>query len=164
MDKNINKQKAQSAIAPHAGRVVRGRWVDKNSPVAQTLKKCDECALRGSCGSYLKKARCHYQIQNLKAEYKMQGALTSGDPMDLLRNIQSTIARLESVINYDEMVGEKPNKNDIKELCFLKLQVYEMVYGRSKPTTAVQVNAPQINIKDLMSELRKEPADAGDMQ
>lgn len=159
MEKSIIKNpanvKAGKALVASGGRIVRGRWIDKNSPVAQTLKPCKACPIRQGCGKFLKGARCYYQIQNLKAEYKLQGALTSGDPIDLLKNIQSTIAKLESVIYYNETVlGQQPNKNDIKELAFLKLQIYEMVYGRKPPPVAVQVNAPTIDVKKLMDEMR----------
>ena len=158
MSEEIIKQTGNAVQVAHAGKVVRGRWVDESSPVAKTLKKCVECALREGCEKFDEKYRCFYQIQNLKAEYKMQGALTSGDPRDLLKNIQATIARLESVINYDEMVGQQPKKADLKELAFLKLQVYEMVYGRRTPQVAVQVNAPQttIDVKALMKKMRGE--------
>jgi len=159
MDENINKRKGQAMQTAIGGRIVHGRNISPNSPVAKTLKKCKDCAIRGTCAKFDKAGRCFYQLQNLRAEYKMQSALTSGDPMDLLRNIQATIARLESVINYDEMVGVPPNKNDIKELAFLKLQIYEMVYGKSKPATAVQVNAPQIDVKELMQELRNKESE-----
>ncbi len=155
LKKKQGGRKGNALATAHGGRLVRGRYIKGDSPVAQTLKKCDECVLRGSCAKFLKKARCYYQIQNLQAEYKMQSALTSGDPQDLLKNIQSTIAKLESVINYDEMLGNPPNKNDIKELAFLKLQIYEMVYGRKPPATAVQVNTATIDVKGLMSELRE---------
>lgn len=162
-DKNIIKKKIQISRAlatAHAAKVVRGRWIDENSPVAQTLKKCDECAIREGCGQFIKHMRCFYQIQNIKAEYKLQGALTSGDPRDLLKSIQNDIAQLESIVKYNEMVGKQPRIQDIKELAFLKLQVYEMLYGRSKqPLTQVNVNAPSMDVKELMSTLRKKEVD-----
>jgi len=38
----------------------------------------------------------------------------------------------------------------------LKMQLFEMTHGKSKPAVAVQVNAPQVDMSKLMQELRKE--------
>jgi len=39
-------------------------------------------------------------------------------------------------------------------LAFLKLQVYEMLYGRKPIASQVNVNAPVVDVKSMMSELR----------
>lgn len=137
--------------------VVKDRWVDEKSPVAQTLKKCNDCAIRECCGKFEREKRCFYQIQNLNSSYRKVSALTSGDPRDLLADIQTTIDKLEEVIHYYGGGKRKPSKRDLKELAFLKLQVYEMLYGRKQPLLATQVNvsAPAtLDVKELMKELR----------
>ena len=148
-------KKGSATTTKHALRVVSGRYVDSKSPVAETLKKCSECAIRGGCAKFNKNARCYYQIKNLHASYKKQDALTSGDPRDLLVDIQTTIDKLEEAMRFHEEEGIMPTKNDLKELAFLKLQVYEMLYGRKPIASQVNVNAPVVDVKSMMSELRE---------
>lgn len=136
-----------------------GRSITPDSPMDKTLKKCDECTIRKICEKYKRKARCWYQIQSIHSEIIKLGAYTSGDPKDLLLDFQTTIVRLESAIRYNEVLGEPPKPKDLKDLAFLKLQIYELLYVKNAPETQVNIqqnfDAPMLDIKNLMEEMRK---------
>ena len=137
--------------------LVRGKYIEENSVMAKTLKKCSECSIRDMCDYFEADSRCFYQIRALKASYKKDGSMTSGNPRDLLIDIQTTVDKLEEVIRYNEKHGNPTSAKELKELAFLKLQIYNMVYG-GKPTQATQVNVntSTMDVKSLMAELRKE--------
>ena len=161
-DENIPKgigrveggRKGNAIATSRGGMIVRGRQISKNSPLAKTLKPCKACELGESCPDYLRGAYCKYQIDTIKGSHRMQDALISNDPVDFLRNLQSGIARLEGDIEYKRRTEGKPCLNEQKEVLFLKMQLFEMTHGKAKPAVAVQVNAPQVDMSKLMSELR----------
>lgn len=140
--------------------MTRGKRLSKDNPLSQVLNKCVECEIKDRCGKFDedKKARCFFQIANLKARYAKQDAFVSGNPSDLLVDIQTTINKYEESIRYHEDKGEQPDKDDLKELTYLKLQVFDMVYGRKTPMVATQVNvnASTMDIKELMKQMRIE--------
>ena len=151
-----NKRKAQAVMTAFGGRLVRGRYIDKDSPLAKTMTACLDCSLGRECEHFVKKGYCKYQIDTLKASKKMQNALVSDSPLDFLTNLQTGIAQLEADVEYKKRVEGKPCLNEQKEVLFLKMQLFEMTHGKSKPAVAVQVNAPQVDMSKLMQELRKE--------
>ena len=147
-------RKGNAIAASRGGMIVRGRQISKHSPLAKTLKPCKACEIAASCSDYLRGAYCKYQIDTIKGSHRMQDALISNDPVDFLRNLQSGIARLEGDIEYKRRLTDDPCLGEQKEVLFLKMQLFEMTHGKAKPAVAVQVNAQQVDMSKLMSELR----------
>ena len=140
--------------------ISRGEQISPDNPLYEILVKCNVCDIQQFCGKYKKGARCYFQIENIKAQYSKQKSITSGNPLDLLADIQTNINKLEELINYNEVKGHKNKKSDLKDLAFLKLQVYEMIYGKKQPLAVAigNIDAPQLDIKSLMAQLRKKEA------
>jgi len=135
----------------------RGERMAPGNPLTKILSKCSVCDIQQFCGKFKDNARCFFQIQNIKAQYKKQKSITSGNPLDLLADIQTNIDKLEELMRYNDEKGYKNKKSDLKDLAFLKLQVYEMIYGRKQPLAVAigKIEAPQMDVKNLMSQLRK---------
>ncbi len=165
MERNINKEardkmaaggkKSNAIVTSYGGRLVRGRYINKDSPLAKTMTACTDCSLGKSCEHFSKKGYCKWQIDTLKASKQMQNALVSDNPVDFLTNLQSGIARLEADVEYKKRIEGKLCLNEQKEVLFLKMQLFEMTHGKAKPTTQVNINAPVVDMKSLMDEERK---------
>lgn len=154
------KQMSQAVMTAKGGTLVRGRRINKDSPLAQSLTACRNCNLGKSCEDFDKKGYCKYQIETLKASHRMQDALISGDPVDFLTNLQTGIARLEADVEYKKRVSGKPCLNEQKEVLFLKMQLFEMTHGKAKTVAQVNINAPVVDMKGMLDELRKKEVKA----
>ncbi len=154
------KQKSQAVMTAKGGTLVRGRRINKDSPLALSLTACSVCNLGKSCEDFDKKGYCKYQIETLKASHRMQDALISGDPVDFLTNLQTGIARLEADVEYKKKIEGKPCLNEQKEVLFLKMQLFEMTHGKAKPVAQVNINAPVVDMRAMLDELRKKEVKA----
>ena len=156
-----SKQEVIVTEAQRLGRIKRGVDLQPISPLYEILSRCNDCAVRFVCKSFVNEARCLFEIEALRARKQKLNAFTSGRSEDALADLQVTIRKLEEAISYDTT----PSVKDLKDLAYMKMQVFRLAHPTG-PQIAVQTNVgvsvgnpTTMDVKALMKELRAKEGD-----
>jgi len=131
----------------------RGVNLRSDSKYGKELSHCNTCPVMFSCDKFMKDARCFFEIQAVKAIKQRPNNLLSDDPSKYLLDIEVTMNKLEQVIN----AHDKPSPKDMKDLMYMKMQLYKMKYDKPNQTNIqINNNAQTVDIKKIMAEMRKD--------
>ena len=149
----VIKSKDENTKNLRIEQVARKVYIRPDSKYFKELSHCNTCPVMYSCDKFMKDARCFFEIEAIKAIKQRPNNLLSDDPKKYLLDIEVTMNKLEQVIN----AHDNPNAKDMKDLMYMKMQLYKMKYDKPNQTNIqVNTNVQTVDIKKIMAEMRKD--------